>query len=388
MYSLISGLRCAALATAICVVSVPATAQQGDRPPAAVTVMTMQPQDVQLATTLPGRVVASAEAEVRPQVAGIITERLFAEGEPVAEGDVLFKIDPIVYEAAVAQAQASVAQAQAQARSAEREAKRLEELSSRNVASDQALDAAVAARDSAAASLQAAQAGLRSAQIELDHTQVRARLSGEIGRSLTSPGALVTNSQASPLAVIRNIDPVYVDVTQSAAELLDWRRGNAEKRLGDTPREVKLTLADGSIYDQTGTLTAAEPDVDQQTGVVVLRMAFDNPDRLLLPGMYVRVEMPTGIAKGAFLVPQEAVSRDRRGQPLAMVVNGDNVVEQRQLTVLQDRGSDWIVSEGLSAGDRVIVMGLQKAAPGAPVTPQEQAAPDAKSEDAAPAPAE
>ena len=198
----------------------------------------------------------------------------------------------------------------------------------------------------------------------------------------------MTNSQASPLAIIRNIDPVYVDVTQSAAELLDWRRGNAEKRLGDTPREVKLTLADGSIYDQTGTLNAAEPDVDQQTGVVVLRMGFANPDRLLLPGMYVRVEMPTGIAKGAFLVPQEAVSRDRRGQPLAMVVNADNVVEQRLLTVLQDRGSDWIVSEGLSAGDRVIMMGLQKAAPGATVTPQEQTAPDTTSRDTAPAPAE
>ncbi len=389
MRNAMTGMRSATLILAFCAIGVPAVAQQkaggqgNGRPPPAVTVMTMQAQDVQLTTTLPGRVVASAEAEVRPQVAGIITERAFEEGEPVNEGDVLFRIDPAVYEAQVAQANAAVAQAEAQVRATSKEADRLQELSSRNVVSEQSLDSAVAARDSAAASLQAAQAQLQSAQISLDDTVIRARLSGEVGRSLISPGALVTNSQSTPLVIIRNIDPVYVDVTQSAAELLDWRRGNTAKRLGDTPRTVKLTLADGSAYDQTGTLTAAEPDVDQQTGVVVLRMEFANPDKLLLPGMYVRVEMPTGTAKGAFLVPQEAVSRDRRGKPIALVVNADNVVEQRQLTVLQTAESDWIVSDGLADGDRVIVMGLQKASPGATVTPQEQAAPESDSDTAA-----
>ena len=355
--------------------ALPVAAQQQGRPPPAVTVATVQPQDVTLTTTLPGRVVASAMAEVRPQVAGIIIERLFQEGGSVAAGDVLYKIDSASYEAAVAQADASVAQAQAQLNAAEKEEARQQELASRNVASTASLDAATAARDVARAGLQAAQAQRNAAQIELDRTEITARLSGEIGRSLASQGALVTASQTSPMAVIRNIDTVYVDVTQSAAEMLEWRRGNLGERMGDSMQQVSLTLADGSLYDQTGTLTAAEPDVDEQTGVVVLRMSFDNPGKLLLPGMYVQVEMPTRTAKGVFVVPQQAVSRDRRGRPIAMVVGDDNVVEARPLTVLQDMGSDWVVSEGLSPGDRIVTVGLQKASPGATVTPEEQAAP-------------
>lgn len=362
-------LRCLMLAC----LAFPAAAQQQGRPPPAVTVMTVEPQDVTLTTTLPGRVVASAMAEVRPQVAGIITERLFQEGGRVDEGEVLYTIDPASYEAAVAQAEAAVAQAEAQLQAAQKEEERQQQLASRNVSSTAALDTAVAARDTALAGVQAAQAQRNSAQIELDRTQIKARLSGEIGRSLTSQGALVTASQASPLAVIRNIDTVYVDVTQSAAEIIEWRRGNLGERMGDGMQEVTLMLADGSLYDQTGTLTAAEPDVNEQTGVVVLRMSFDNPDKLLLPGMYVQVKMPTRTAEGVYLIPQEAISRDRRGQPTAMVVGAENVIEARQLTVLQDLGSDWVVSDGLSAGDKVVTVGLQKASPGATVTPEEQA---------------
>ena len=350
----------------------PAIAQEGERPPPAVTVVTVKASDVDLSVTLPGRVVASAEAEVRPQVAGIITERLFTEGRRVEAGDVLYTIDPASYEAAVAQAEAAVAQAQAQVKATEREAGRLETLSERNVVSEQALDTAIAGRDGAKASLQAAEAQLQSAEIELDRTQIRARLSGEIGRSMVSPGALVTASQQTPLATVRNIDPVYVDVTQSAAELLDFRRGNMDARIGDGPQVVRLTLADGSEFDQTGTLTAAEPVVDPLTGVVVLRIAFANPDQLLLPGMYVQAEMPSGMAKGAILVPQEGVSRNRRGQPTALVVGEDGTVEQRVLNVLQDRGQDWVVDGGLVDGDRVVVDGLQKAAPGAKVTAEER----------------
>lgn len=355
--------------------TLPAAAQQQGRPPPAVTVMTLQPQDVTLTTTLPGRVVASATAEVRPQVAGIITERLFQEGGSVKAGDVLYRIDSASYEAAVAQADASVAQAQAQLNAAQKDETRQQELASRNVASTAALDIAVAARDTALAGLQAAQAQRNATRIELDRTRITARLSGEIGRSLVSQGALVTASQVSPMAVIRNIDRVYVDVTQSAAEIIAWRRGNVGERMGDTMQQVTLTLADGSLYNQTGTLTAAEPDVNEQTGVVVLRMSFDNPDKLLLPGMYVQVKMPTQTVGNVFLVPQEAVSRNRRGKPTALVVGPDDVVEARELTVLQDMGSDWAVSEGLTAGDRIVTVGLQKASPGATVTAQEESAP-------------
>jgi membrane fusion protein (multidrug efflux system) len=371
--------RSALLCLAFVCTSLPAAAQQQGRPPPAVTVMTLQPQEVTLTTTLPGRVVASATAEVRPQVAGIIIERLFQEGGSVEAGDVLYRIDPASYKAAVAQADASVAQAQAQLNAAQKDETRQQELASRNVASTAALDLATAERDAALAALQAAQAQRNATQIELDRTRITARLSGEIGRSLTSQGALVTASQASPMAVIRNIDRVYVDVTQSAAEIIAWRRGNLGARIGDGMQQVTLTLADGSLYDQTGTLTAAEPDVNEQTGVVVLRMSFDNPDKLLLPGMYVQVKMPTQTVENVFLIPQEAVSRDRRGKPVAMVVGSGDVVEQRELTVLQDMGSDWVVSEGLSAGDRIVTVGLQKASPGATVTAQEEEAPAAAS---------
>lgn len=350
------------------------SAQQGQGP-TPVTVVAVKAQTVTLTSTLPGRVAASAEAEVRPQVNGIITERLFREGAHVDAGDALFRIDPDTYSAAVAQAEASVTQARVQRDSAQVEAERLVELRQRNVTSEQAFDDAQAARDSAEAALQVAQAQLRSAQIELDRTTINARLSGEIGLALTSPGALVTASQAAPLAIIRDIDPVYVDVTQSAADLLRWNRGQTADELSNADTTVRLTLADGSDYGETGTITAAEPSVDPQTGVVVLRMQFENPDRLLLPGMYVQVDLPVGTVSDVILAPQEAVQRDRRGRPIAWVVNDGNVVEERQLTILQDRGADWVVSEGLRDGERIVVAGFQKTGPGATVSPEERAAP-------------
>ncbi len=380
MTHFITFARRAALLIAPLFVAVPAFAQEGEMPPPAVTVVTVEQQDVDLTTTLPGRVVASAEAEVRPQVAGIITERLFSEGGRVEEGDILYKIDPATYDAAVAQAKAAVAQAEAQVKATRREADRLETLSQRNVVSEQALDTAVADRDGAVASLQAAEAQLQSAEIELDRTVIRARLSGEIGRSMVSPGALVTASQQAPLATVRNIDPVYVDVTQSAAEILDFRRGNRDARTKGA-QEVKLTLADGTIFEQSGQLTAAEPVVDPLTGVVVLRITFGNPDQLLLPGMYVQAQMPSGQAKDAFLVPQEGVSRNRRGQPTALLVGPDGTVEQRVLTVQQDIGLNWVVTGGLQSGDRIIVDGLQKASPGAKVTPEERQTADSGAEE-------
>lgn len=353
---------------------------QQSQGPTSVTVVTVQPQSVTLTSTLPGRVAASAEAEVRPQVNGIITERMFEEGADVEVNAPLYQIDTVTYEASVRQARASVAQAEAQLRAAEREAVRLQELQARNVASEQALDEATATRDSASAGLELAQAQLNSAEIELSRTTIRARLSGRIGLSQTSQGALVTASQAEPLAVIRRIDPVYVDVTQSAADLLRWRRGETERALAGADGTVRLKLADGSIYGETGQLKAAEPNVDPLTGVVTLRMQFSNPDMLLLPGMYVQVDLPVEVAENVFLVPQEGVIRDRRGRPLAWVVNAEGVVEQREIAILQDRGSDWVVDSGLEAGEQVIVAGFQKTAPGATVAPQERAATSAPSE--------
>jgi membrane fusion protein (multidrug efflux system) len=359
---------------ALCTGLVPGLAMAQQAAPAPpVTVVTLSPQDVTLTSLLPGRVAASAEAEVRPQVNGIITERLFDEGADVTMGDPLYQIDTATYEAAVRQARATVAQAEARLRAAEREARRLVELQARNVASEQALDEATSTRDSAAAGLDLAEAQLNSAEIELSRATIRARLSGRIGLSKTSQGALVTASQAEPLAVIRTIDPVYVDVTQSAAELLRWRRGETARDLEGADATVRLRLADGSDFGETGHLKAAEPNVNPQTGVITLRMEFDNPDLLLLPGMYVLVEMPVEQAEAVYLVPQEAVIRDRRGRPMVWVVNGAGVIEERALGVIQDRGNAWVVDAGLNPGDRVVVAGFQKAAPGAAVTPEERA---------------
>ncbi|WP_026155407.1 efflux RND transporter periplasmic adaptor subunit [Paracoccus sp. N5] len=355
----------------------------GQQPPTPVTVVTLHAQDVPLTTTLPGRVTASAEAEVRPQVNGIVTERLFDEGSHVKVGDPLFRIDATSYQAAVAQAEAAVAQARAQAENARREAERVGALRDRRVASESSTDSAIAARDAAEAAVKVAEAQLQTANIELERTTIRAELDGEIGLAQTSQGALVTASQATPLAVIRKLDPVHVDVTQSAAEVIRFRRTMAAQNEGAEHAEQKVTLrlADGTEFDQEGTLTAAEPYVNETTGVVTLRLAFANPDRTLLPGMYVQAVVQQATAKDVVLAPQEGVSRDRRGQPIALVVNAQDVVEQRQLTVLQDHGNQWVVSEGLDDGDRIVVEGVQKIAPGMTVAPEER-------KEAAAAPAE
>nr|WP_199178570.1 efflux RND transporter periplasmic adaptor subunit [Acidimangrovimonas sediminis] len=362
--------------------AVPAAAQQagGQRPPQPVTVVTLKASNVALTTTLPGRVAASEVAEVRPQVNGIVTKRMFKEGSEVKKDQPLYQIDDATYRAAVAGAEASLAQAQAQLGEAETEAKRQEALKGRAVVSQSNLDTAISARDVAKAAVALAQANLDKAKVDLDRTTIRAQISGTIGLSQTTRGALVTSGQAAPLATIRSLDPVYVDVTQSAADLVRWRRKLADGgNIGDAANvPVTLRLADGTEYDQKGHLSAAEPHVDEQTGVVVLRLTFPNPQKILLPGMYVQVEMPQGTAENVVLVPQEAVTRDRRGEAVAMVVNAKDVVEQRQLKVLRDDGHFWVVDGGVKAGDKVIVAGLQKIAPGATVKPAERAADAAK----------
>jgi membrane fusion protein (multidrug efflux system) len=349
-------------------------AQDGP-PPTAVTVVTLAAGDVTLTAPLPGRVAASSEAEVRPQVNGIIRERLYVEGRPVAKGDLLYRIDSATYEAQKAAAEAQVAQANATFQSAQREFDRQQALSDRNVVSQQNLDTAVSTREIAAASVKVAEAQLLATEIDLERTEIRAPIAGIAGLSAVSEGALVTSGQATPLTVIRTIDPVHVDVTQAAADMLRWRRAAGGTAFAaDLGQTVKLVLADGTTYEHEGELSAAEPHVSEGTGTIVLRLSFPNNDGFLLPGMYVQVEMPQGVVKDAILVPQQAVSRDRRGEPMALVVNADNVVEERKLTVLRDHGADWVVTAGVASGDRVIVAGLQKTAAGATVAPQEQEA--------------
>lgn len=355
-------------------------------PPPAVTVVTLKEQNVTLTALLPGRVVASGVAEVRPQVDGIIVERLFEEGAEVTLGDPMYRIDPASYAAAVAAAEAAVAQAQANYNAADKDATRQQQLRQRGVASEQNLESAIATRDAADAALKVAEAQLLAAQIDLERTTIRAQLSGVAGLSLTTQGALVTAGQSSPLAVIRTLDPINVDVTQSAAELLEFRRGLLQQRLRSADTSVSLTLADGTEYDQKGELTAAEPYVNEQTGVVKLRLSFANPDDFLLPGMYVQVQMPQGVAENVVLAPQEGVTRDRRGRPIAFVVGEGDVVQERALSIAGSRGSDWIVTEGLGDGDRMVVAGLQGIGNGAKVRPQERAPSEAEAAPPATAP--
>lgn len=353
----------------------PTLAQQS-APPPTVTVVTLQAQDVTITTRLPGRVVASGVAEVRPQVNGIITKRLFEEASKVNQGDPLYEIDPASYRAQVAAAKAAVAQAQARLDSATKAADRQQELLARTVTSQQTVDDAISTRDEAAAALEVAQAQLLSADIDLDRTTIRAPLSGVIGLSQTTQGALVTAGQATALAVIRKLDPIYVDVTQSAEELIRWRQGRTLASLKDADKTVKLLLADGSVYAAAGQLTAAEPHVNEQTGVVLLRLTFPNPDMTLLPGMYVQVDLPQGVIPKAVLAPQRGVGRDLRGNPTALVVGADDKVEERKLTIVRDQGPNWIVSSGLKPGDRMIVAGLQMIRPGMIVRPEEAASTD------------
>ena len=368
-----SSARLAAVAMAAMFLVSPATAQQagGEQPPQAVTVVTLEAKDTTLTSTLPGRVTASRVAEVRPQVSGIITERLFEEGRPVKSGDILYRIDAASYEAQVAATKAALAQSQASLKSAEQEYTRQQTLLERSVASQQDVDRAISERDTAAAAVQVAEANLLAAQIDLERTTIRAPLDGVAGFSQVTEGALVTSGQATALTTIRALDPVYVDVTQSAAEILEWRRngGAFDESMDQT---VVLHLADGSTYEETGKVAAAEPHVNELTGVVVLRLEFAKSDQFLLPGMYVQVELPQGVLKDAILAPQEGITRDRRGQPLAMLVNAENKVEQRQITIRGDQGAYWVVSEGLSAGDKLIVAGFQKIGPGMTVTPEER----------------
>jgi len=325
-------------------------------PPPQVGVVTLKTQAYTLTTELPGRTTAFRVAEVRPQVNGIILKRLFTEGADVKAGQQLYQIDPSIY-------QANLDSAKATYQSANSLAGRYKQLINEQAVSRQEYDTAVG-------SAREAQAAVQTAEINVRYTKVYAPISGRIGRSSVTEGALVSSAQADAMATIQQLDPIYVDVTQSSADMLKLRRelesGQLQKA-GDNAAKVKLVLEDGSVYPVDGKLEFSEVSVDQTTGSVTLRAVFQNPDHTLLPGMFVHARLQAGVAANAILVPQQGITRDLKGTPTALIVNQDNKVETRTLVANRTIGSDWLVEKGLNAGDRVITEGLQYVKPGAQV---------------------
>ena len=340
-----------------------------------VTVVTLKTQPITLERELPGRVTPHLVAEVRPQVGGIVARRLFEEGSLVEEGSVLYQLDDAAYRADVASAQAAVNRAQAVLETAKRTAERNASLVERGLISREANDNAVSALGTAEADVGVARAALQSARIRLGYARIVAPISGRIGKSSVTQGALVTANQDAPLATIHQVDPVYVDLTQSSSELLALRR---EIDSGSLQRpdavDVEILLEDGARYPQAATLAFTDATVNPETDSYLLRALAPNPDGLLMPGMYVRARIVTGQRENGLLVPQQGVSHNARGEPEVMLVGADGNVEQRGIQISGTLGDQWIVEGGLAAGDRVIVEGLQKIRPGSPARAVERGA--------------
>jgi len=337
--------------------------------PVEVSAVAVRPERVVLTTELPGRTAAYLVAEVRPQVSGSLQQRLFVEGSDVKAGSVLYRIDPAPYQAAYDQAKATLAVAEANLPATRARAERLKGLVEIHAVGQQDYDDAAAALLRAEASVASARAAMESARINLAYTPLKAPISGRIGRSAVTVGAMVTAYQPVALAVIQQLDPIYVDVTQSSADLLRLRRGLASGELKNTGslRNVKLMLEDGTPYSREGKLQFRDVTVDPTTGSVVLRMVFPNPDYVLLPGMFVRAIVEEGVNEQGILAPQQGVTRNRRGDAVALVVDNEGKVAQRALEVDRAIGDRWLVTKGLAAGDQVIVDNLQKIRPGDPV---------------------
>ena len=343
----------------------------------AVTVMTVASGSVPMVTELPGRTTPYLIAELRPQVTGILTQRAFDEGSEVKAGQVLYRIDDAPYQAAHDSAKAALARAEANAQVARIKAERHAGLVKIDAVSKQANDDAQAALKQAQAEVAAAKAALDKARIDLDYTRLKSPIAGRIGRSAVTPGALVTANQAQALATVQQLDPIYVDLTQSSADMLRLRAEIAAGRLqagakGEVP--VRLILEDGSEYPVEGRLALSEVTVDAGTGSVTLRARFANADGVLLPGMYVRARLPQGTRSDAILVPHKALSRDPLGNALVMAVDAESKVVARPVQVAQSLGEHWVVTGGVKAGERIIVEGLQKVRPGAVVQAEEAGA--------------
>ncbi len=345
----------------------------GGAPPAAGTpvlgVMTVRAQPVELHTELPGRTSPYQIADVRPQVNGIIKARNFREGSDVKAGQVLYQINPASYQAAYDSSVAALAKAEASVKTARLKASRYKELAAIKAVSQQDYDDAVASLGEAEADVGSARANVQTSRINLDYAKVDAPISGRIGKSSVTPGALVTASQTTALTTIQQLDPIYVDVTQSSTNWLNLKEAlaNGELQKSGNGAKVRLILENGRTYAQEGTLQFSDVTVNQDTGAITLRAVFPNPKTDLLPGMYVRAVLQEGVRQQGLLVPQQAVSRDGAGKPVAFVVNAEGVVEQRALVTDRAIGSQWLVSSGLKEGDQLVVDGQQRATAGAKV---------------------
>ncbi|MDP3411419.1 efflux RND transporter periplasmic adaptor subunit [Bosea sp. (in: a-proteobacteria)] len=343
------------------------------QPQAQVSVVVLRPKPVAISAELPGRVAASLVAEVRPQVGGLIKSRLFREGSEVKAGDLLYEIDPATYQAALDSAVASLARAEASVPNAQAKVDRYRDLIRQNAISKQDNDDANAALAQAQADVASAKASVDTARINLAFTRVTAPISGRVDRSTLTPGALVTANQTTALTTIRQLHPINVDVIQSSTNLLKFRSAIAEGRLklSGPNVAVKLKLDTGTEYAQSGKLEFAEANIDETTGTFTVRAEFPNPDRLLLPGMFVRAVIQEGIAENSFLVPQRAVGRNTKGEATAKFVGADGKVEERVLVTARSVGNNWLVDQGVKDGERVIVEGAQLVRAGQTVTGNE-----------------
>ena len=347
--------------------------QAAQQQPPEVGVVTLKNEPLKITTELPGRTSAYRVAEVRPQVSGIILKRNFVEGSDIKAGESLYQIDPATYQASYQSAKGDLAQAEANARIAQLTVKRYKPLLGTKYISQQDYDTAVATAAQNDAAVQAAKANVETARINLAYTKVTSPISGRIGKSAVTEGALVQSAQTTALATVQQLDPMYVDVTQSSDEFMRLRAEleSGQLKQNDGKANVTLMMQNGNEYAQPGTLEFSDVTVDETTGSITLRAIFPNPDHRLLPGMFVRARLEEGTNPNALLVPQQGVTRTPTGQATAMVVGADNKVEVRSITTSQAIGDKWLVTAGLKPGERVITVGLQRAKAGAQVTPQE-----------------
>lgn len=369
-----ANIACAVLvvvSVAGCGKSADGPAPSGAKPPPVVAYITVSPRSIPVSNELPGRLEASRVAQVRARTAGIVLQRVFKEGSDVKAGEVLFRIDPAAFQTAQESAQAVLAKAQANLAQASLKIKRYQPLADINAISKQEFDDALTARQQAAADVASARAALQNAALTLSYATVKAPIGGRIGRAQVTEGALVGQNEATPLATIQQLDPIYVTLTQSSTDLLRLRQAMASGQLqsaGKGQAAVTLITEDGKVYPQPGTLLFSDMLVDEGSGAVSLRAVFPNPQRFLLPGMFVRARLEQALNEKAITVPQQAVQRSPQGATVMLLGAGDKVVVQPVKTD-SSQGDNWIVSQGLKAGDRVIVEGFQKIKPGALVKP-------------------